>query len=64
MKKLIYTEKQKASLRRRAKKKGYKAQWRIGENINSRWQDWNRNFDFDFSVTHNCWNLYRVVKIK
>lgn len=60
---MSYTEKQKANLRRRAKKKGYKVKQRPGEIINSKWRNWGKG-DLDFTVTLNCWNLYRVVKIK
>lgn len=59
-----YTEKQKASLRQKAKKNGYMVQWKPGEMINSQWRIWNDD-DLDFSVTDgNFFNLYRVVKIK
>lgn len=66
----VYTPKQQASLIKRSKRKGYKAQWKAGESRPRGWRDCDWPLTpawFNASKTDDgpiCYNLYRVVKIK
>jgi len=63
----VHSTKQQVSLIKRARRKGYKLQWRAAENASSMWEDWPKDSPFglrDFVKFEESYNVYRVVKIK